>query len=234
MSRAFDPLRDRLLRAGVGGAPARRYLTELADHLEDLRDEERQAGGSPREAEARALRRLGDTEALADAMIARPEFQAWEARAPLAAYVLAPSAVLALATGFWLALLVAASVWLRHAAWAPGEGAASLRPLADALTGFSNSSLAILLGWGLAAYAIRRRAPLLWPVLGLLILAAAGAALQVEVTLPAAGLPGEIDLRPLALSGYLGRLFLDLALTAPPLAMMSLWQARNPDRRTMA
>jgi hypothetical protein len=167
-------------------------------------------------------------------MIARREFQAWEARAPLAAYVLAPSAVLALATGFWLALLVAASVWIRHAAWAPADGAAALRPLADALTAFSNAGLAVVLGWGLAAHAFSRRAPLLWPVVGLIVLAAVGAALQVEVTLPAAGLPGEINLRPLALSGYFGRLALDLALTAAPLAMMSVWQARNADRRTMA
>ena len=60
--------------------PARRYLAELRDHLDDLIAEERRAMSDPREAETRALSRLGSIEMLADAMIERREFQPGAAR----------------------------------------------------------------------------------------------------------------------------------------------------------
>ena len=68
-------------------------------------------------------------------------------------------------------------------------------------------------------------------MLGLIALAALGAALQVDVTLPLGGAPGEINLRPefggspLGPSGYWGRFVLDLATTTTPYALLSLWRA---------
>ena len=234
MPKEFDLLRERLLRAGIGSGQAGRYIAELRDHLDDLRAEEQRAGWSPNDADARAMRRLGYVDALAEAMIARRELRAWSARAPAAAYLVAPSVVLAITTALWLALLVGACSWLRHSAGAPADWAAWMRPLADGAQWFSNTTLSMVLGWGLAAHAIRQRAPLQWPMLGLVVLAAAGAALQVGVTLPIGGAPGEIDLgsdpagSAFGLSGYGGRLALNLAATATPLVLFHLWRAKRP------
>jgi hypothetical protein len=102
MSAVFDPLHEQLLQGGVGRRHARRYVAELRDHLDDLVAEEIAAGHAPGEARERAMARLGDMEALAQAMTARSEFRAWTARAPAAAYVLAPP--LALCLGVALAM----------------------------------------------------------------------------------------------------------------------------------
>jgi hypothetical protein len=59
-----------------------RYLTELADHLDDLRAGEESAGRRGKAAEIAALERLGTTDNLTHAMLARPELRAWSARAP--------------------------------------------------------------------------------------------------------------------------------------------------------
>ncbi len=234
MPRAFDHLRERLLRAGIAAGQADRYIAELKDHLDDLCAEERQAGWSPNDAEARAMKRLGYVDALAEAMIARREFQAWGARTPIRAYVVTPPLVLAVATAVWLAALVATCNGLRHAGAAPADWATWMRPLADGAAWFSNTALSMVLGWGLAATAIRQRARPQWPMLGLVVLAAAGAALQVGVTLPVAGAPGEIGLgsgpsgSPFGLAGYWGRFALNLAATAAPYALFQLWRGAGP------
>jgi hypothetical protein len=233
MRREFDPLRERLLRAGIGSAHAGRYIAELRDHLDDLVAEEQRAGRSARDAYSHAMQRLGDADALAESMIVRREFQAWSARAPVAAYVVAPPVILTLATAVWVVGLVAACTWLRHTTGEPSDLPAWTVPAADGAARFSNATLSVLLGWALAATAIRQRAPVLWPMLGLIALATLGAALQVDVTLPAGGAPGEINLRPefsgspLGLSGYWGRFVLDLAATATPFALLSLWRAAH-------
>ena len=44
MSAPFDPLRERLLRAGIAPRHVRRYLRELTEHLADLTAEQRAVG----------------------------------------------------------------------------------------------------------------------------------------------------------------------------------------------
>jgi hypothetical protein len=53
--------------------------------------------------------------------------------------------------------------------------------------------LPVLLGWVLVAAAIRQRTPPLWPILGIVILAVVGAALQVHLKLPSASGRGEVS-----------------------------------------
>jgi hypothetical protein len=53
MPKPFRDLRERLLRARVAPRHVRRYLSELADHLADLRTEEERAGRSPADANPR-------------------------------------------------------------------------------------------------------------------------------------------------------------------------------------
>jgi hypothetical protein len=68
-------------------------------------------------------------------------------------------------------------------------------------------------------------------MLGLFVLAAVGAGLQVGVTLPVGGAPGEIELGSKLggsfFSGYWARLALDFAATATPYALFHLWSTRR-------
>src|SRR5207245_10736683 len=95
MAKPFHELRERLLRAGVTPRHVRRYLTELADHLADLRAEEARAGRSRADAESAALVWLGGMDDLAKAMIEQRPFQSWCGRAPCARFGLAPLCPLA-------------------------------------------------------------------------------------------------------------------------------------------
>jgi len=88
MLKPFDRLGERLLTAGIAPRHVRRYLTELNEHLDDLRTEEKGAGHDPEIANARALARLGTADDLAAAMAGRPEFRSWAAREPWAALVI--------------------------------------------------------------------------------------------------------------------------------------------------
>ena len=109
MSKPFHELRERLLRAGVAPRHVRRYLTELGDHLADLRAEEERAGRSRADAESAALIRLGGVDDLSKAMIEQRQFQSWCVRAPWAMFGLAP--LFLLAGSYFVALLILWSGW---------------------------------------------------------------------------------------------------------------------------
>ena len=97
MPKPFDELREQLLRAGVAPRHVRRYLTELTDHLADLRREEMHSARNAGDAEVEAFARLGNMDDLAKAMIEQRQFQSWCARAPWAMFSLAPTLALAAA-----------------------------------------------------------------------------------------------------------------------------------------
>ena len=196
MPRELDAIREQLLRGGVRPARAGRYVAELQDHFEDLVAEEEVAGRSSAEARRQASARLGSADALVGAMVSRPEFQALGARAPATFYLVAPILLLALSIAGFVGLVVIFCTTLRpDPAGASDLPAWAVTVLAKAVPA-ANFGLTLLLGWILAAAAIRQRSAPFWPVCGIVALAAIGAALQVEVTPPMAGLPGEIDLAP--------------------------------------
>jgi hypothetical protein len=205
MPSPFDALHERLLCAGVAPRCARRYLGELREHFTDLVADETAAGSAPLEAEARALQRLGDTETLAKAMIERPQFRAWSARAPLAAYLLAPPVLLALcSTGAVVAMVVA------YQFSQPPGGGHSLPPswfaaLATGLGPVTAWVAPVLLGWGVALQAIRQRAGRLWPLLGITAVAVLGAVAQLDISLPTlAGGHGEVDIASVFAPPFIG------------------------------
>jgi len=86
----FEHLRERLLKGGIAPRHVRRYLRELADHLDDLAAAEREAGQSKEEALRISRDRLGNEDHLAEAMLARPDLKSWAARAPWLLFGLAP------------------------------------------------------------------------------------------------------------------------------------------------
>ena len=66
---SFENVREQLLLAGIAPRHARRYVTELREHLADLVAQERATGLEVAPAEERARSLLGSDAQLAEAMI---------------------------------------------------------------------------------------------------------------------------------------------------------------------
>ena len=220
MQTSFDPLWRRLLAGGVRRRSARRYLAELKDHLDDLIAEERRAVRDPHEAETQALRRLGSFEMLADAMIERREFQAWGRKAPVTVYLIAP--VLALASFTILVVAgVVVAVKQTRSATSPGAVPEWLSEFATGMMFFSHAILPVLLGWVLGAIAVRSRSAPLWPVCGIVALAALDSLLHPVLTFPTATTHGEVSTSPDGISAFL----ILAGIAALPYAVLLLWRA---------
>lgn len=194
MAQPFDELREQLLRAGVAPRHVRRYVRELADHLADLRTEQERAGLSRPAAETAALARLGTMDELARAMIQRPQFRSWCARAPWAMFTVAPLLCLAVAYLFacfylwcgWNMFLPAADTPFGAPA-GPMYGLANLYFQAGK---FYYLLAPLVVGWGIAAIAARQRLQAAWPVLAMALVAGMGATAQIHASRSA--LPGSL------------------------------------------
>src|SRR5665213_3716108 len=127
----FNRLSERLLHAGIAPRHVRRYVRELGDHFDDLAREERAAGAARELAETRALSRLGNDDALADAMLSRPELRSLTSRFPWAVFGLGPIVMIALsvvAALFLEAGLLTLLNWLIHGVmgYTPASAAAKV------------------------------------------------------------------------------------------------------------
>jgi hypothetical protein len=187
MAKLFNELRERLLHAGIAPRHVRRYLTELADHLADLRAEEERSGLSRKDAESAALHRLGSINDLARAMIDQRQFQSWCVRAPWAIFGIAP--LLLLAGAWWIALFILCSGWNL---FMPGAATPFIRlnglreVLYFGIGRLIFLSAPILAGWGIGLIAARQRFSAIWPTGALVLLACIGGTAQVHVTPPSA------------------------------------------------
>lgn len=190
MVKPFNELRERLLQAGVAPRHVRRYLTELADHLADLRADEERAGRSRADAESTALVRLGGMDDLAKAMIEQRQFQSWCVRAPWAMFSLAPLFILAGA--YFVACLI---LWSGWQVFLPGTNTPFVRIDGFAIFYFGVGRLIynnapILIGWGIGLIAARQRLTAVWPAAGLVLIALIGGTAQVHASRPA--VPGGV------------------------------------------
>src|SRR5713101_8937848 len=190
MAKPFHELRERLLRAGVAPRHVRRYLTELADHLADLKAEEERSGRSRADAESAALIRLGGMDDLAKAMIEQRQFQSWCARAPWAMFGLAP--LFLLAAAYFVACLI---LWSGWKIFLPGTDTPFVRIDGFAILYFGvgwslYSGAPILIGWAIGLIAARQRFNLVWPTVGLALIALIGGTAQVHASRPA--VPGGV------------------------------------------
>jgi hypothetical protein len=195
-------------------------MAELKDHLDDLIAEERQAMSDPREAETRALCRLGSFDMLADAMIERREFQAWGRKAPVATYLIAPAAALAAVTVLTVVGVVT-TVKQVQGAWGAGASPQWLGEFATGMMFFSHAILPVLLAWGLSAAAFRNRSPWLLPACGIVALVVLGTVFHPILTLPTATTHGEVAVSP---DGF-GAFAVLLVLAALPYAGLLFWRA---------
>jgi hypothetical protein len=191
MPKSFHELRERLLRAGVAPRHVRRYLTELADHLADLRAEEERAGRSRADAESAALIRLGGMDDLSKAMLEQRQFQSWCVRAPWAMFGFAP--LFLLAGAYFVALLI---LWSGWNIFLPGADTPFVRIDGFAIFYFGvGRSLyfgaPILIGWGIGLIAARQRFKAVWPTVGLVLIALMGGTAHVHAS--RTGIPGGLE-----------------------------------------
>ena len=195
MQKRLVELRERLLRAGVAPRHVRRYLRELADHFADVRAEEEALGKSKTEAEAAALERLGSSEQLAQAMIAKPELRAWSARAPWAVFGAGPVACLAATYGTACAILFTG--WR---IFVPGSATPFVAIDGWAIPYFGVGRMLywggpLVVGWSIALLAARQRMRALWPAIGMVVVASIACMVQVHAGRPDAnGAWGRVSL----------------------------------------
>jgi hypothetical protein len=190
LDKTIRQLRERLLRAGVAPRHVRRYLAELTDHFADLTAQERNSGRSPLEAESAALLRLGTADALGDAMVKHPQFQAWSVRAPWAIFGLTPLALLAAA--YFVACFI---LWSGWRIFLPAATTPFIRIHGGPVVYFGIGrelyfAAPVLVGWLIALTAARQRSNAPWPTLAFALLALAGASARVHATRPPSSLLG--------------------------------------------
>lgn len=184
MAKPFHELRERLLRAGIAPRHVRRYLAELADHLADLRTEEKLAGRSHADAESAALIRLGGMDELAKAMTDQRQFRSWCVRASWATFGLVP--LLLLSVAWFVALFILWSGWqifLPGADTPFGAGHYRIFDLANLYFQIGKSiyfGAPILVGWGIGVISARQRLKAVWPAVGLVLIALVGGTAQVH------------------------------------------------------
>ena len=99
----FERLRSELMEAGVAPRHIRRLVSELSDHIEDLRLEALSVGKSKQEAYEFAVGRIGDQKLIAQGMRENADLRTWIYRYPRIARVYLPVA--------WALLLPAAPVF---------------------------------------------------------------------------------------------------------------------------
>lgn len=182
----FREVRERLLRAGVAPRHVRRYVTELGDHLADLRAEEQKAGRNAEEAEAAALLRLGSAEDLAKAMTERGELQAWSVRAPWA--VFGVGSVMLLGAAYLMACIYLWALWRIFLPGAETPFGRSNGEMYGGLNLFAQAgkfyyiAAPVLAGWAMVLVAARQRVQMMWPAIGAALVAVMGSAAGIEAS----------------------------------------------------
>ena len=217
----FERLHDRLRTAGVSPRHVRRYMAELSDHIVDLEAEAKAAGHpAPRES---ALERLGRPDDLAQAMIDRPEFKAWTARAPWAVFLLGPPLLLAAIDLVSILLMIAI---VKTVGPQPGEIAPGwLVSLAAAVNCIHVYAVPLLFGQVSAVIATRQRLRPLWPLIGLVAIGVIAGLNYLHVDVPLTpGQHGEISLGVSPGRWTAFRVAINLALTLPLYLAWRRWQ----------
>ena len=182
----FASLRETLLREGVARKHVRRAIAELRDHQTDLFSESFANGRSVEDAEREASIRLGSEDALAAAILARPELKSWMHRRPRIAYWLIPTMLFFPAFAVMILLLRLSGAphadyetFLRR--WGSPHSA---RSLAGAVRLFYNVGLPLVLAGACCVVAGRSRAAMKWPVIGVLTTSFIGGAIQWDLLWP--------------------------------------------------
>ena len=167
----FEAVAETLLKGGVAPRHVRRYVRELDDHLGDLIAQQRQAGYDGEDARARARARLGEDAELAQAMLNQPGLRSWPARLPWLVFVALPPIVtiLAIMPIFLLFYFLGDGAEKISVVTAIPPG--WLRAVAQVVLAAINVLAVPAIVTLFAVLARRQRLALLWPLLGVAVLA---------------------------------------------------------------
>jgi hypothetical protein len=172
-------LARRLLRGGVGLRHVRRTLRELRDHRADLVHRMVEQGQDHAAATCEARQLLGDRDALAAQMIARPELRSRARRFAWLLFVLGPMPMVAVMAFAAVAIVVMAAGALEGvgliSTWVNGS---NLHPPTITIT-IAAITIRVLLQWVapvlvgllLCRAAARRLMPAIWPLCAMAIVA---------------------------------------------------------------
>ena len=180
MQKPFHEVRERLLGAGIAPRHVRRYVAELTDHLADLTAEEQRAGHSQEDAKCAALLRLGKPNDLIRAMLEQRQFQAWCVRAPWAIFGLAPILLLSAAQFIAVRILLSGiPKFMRNSTATPfAHHEWFFVWFCIGLIIYFGAP--VLIGWAIGLIAIRQRLKIIWPVIGLTLVAFLAGTMQLH------------------------------------------------------
>lgn len=208
-----EGLRRRLLQEGVKPSCVRRTLQELDDHYQDLYSQAVTDGMSAERAAEFAADHVGDPGLIAAEILSRPELKSWDSRFPKTFFVAGPVLVYVTVITL-LALLILGFVALIKTHF-PEAGAVLpdwFQTLVDGALFFTKYIFGQVLSILLFLYAYHRRARILWPCLGIIVLALASSGVNGNVVWPLhAGDQGVISL---GIGVDTTRLIITLCLTA--------------------
>lgn len=226
----FGSLAERLLRAGIAPAHARRLVAELETHYASLLEEELARGEPLAAARITARTRLGSDQDIVSKAREQPALRSWGARWPLAVCGLAP-ALASLASAAFLVAALTAAFQLKALHGDPGLWARD----GTMLLGWSAMyGLPLVWAAALVRYSITRRLGWPWPVTGLVLIAACGALTNFSITWPGPGVRGALSAGVGWTSGSGASLAMRCLLTVG-LGLAVYWLMRDRlERRTTA
>lgn len=227
--RRFSCLRERLLRAGIAPRWASRLEQEWSMHRQDLVSAAMRRGLEPAAAAGEADALLGDDEALFAQAMARPELLSRSRRRPALLFGLAPLLFLAMllvgCIAVWVLAISELKSWVRPEAFRATGWLTATQGWFGLLKWAVPASVAALSAW----WAFRHRAPVIWPLTGMLLVALLGASINLEVQWSAAAgiasLTGGLGFSTARWLALLGRM-------TPALLVMGMY--RWAWHRTMA
>lgn len=182
----------RLLRGGVAPRHVRRCVEELRSHRIDLVAHFRDQGLDEDAACIEADARLGSMNDLVAATLARPELRGWANRAPwlvfavlpLFAFALIGVALIFLVIGYVEMLEPSTRVATNPAVWRFGGSA--LAALVQWLLPLALMAVSCLVAW-------RARSGPIWPATGMLLVAALGAVVTLQLVAPQGEIKGQLS-----------------------------------------
>lgn len=188
----YEGLAERLLCAGVAPRHVYRTVFELQGHFEDLVAEFQGQGRSRQESEAAASDRLGSEDAIVASVLARPELMSRARRWPWAGFALFPMAMFIATLFACLFLLVVFLEVAKHGFGYALDDSGALQSFGTTFLGCLMWAAPISGAAVVCLLAAERRAPPLWPAVGVLFIALMGslinANLQWSPYAPQAGL----------------------------------------------
>src|ERR1700721_502393 len=187
----FGELREGLLRAGVATRKIRRAVVEIEGHFQLLLDDEVARGTPYHLARSEAHRLLGPNQTLLQHYAAQPEFRAWSRRWPAIWFTLvALAAYLALSISSLAILHTVVEHmrdYLRHVHVAP--------QVTYRIDLVARIVFLWLFPWfvaiSFAVLAYRRRVPLHWPIVGIVVVSILASLINVTVIFTGGPTPGE-------------------------------------------